>query len=501
MVLSAHTGVTSPRAGGPMRALLSRLALDAPTRVFVLEGSDAPSGLAELRLRDEVRLVDTPRSATILLVAGRLPAALRDAACRAHDAVAHPRAVVWWTDSPPPDLQREGAHLPVATVVTGENGGPASMFTLVAAVRSVAGELLRGERTSSAALLPDVDPAPWRGIGPYGQGGSGMTGGVPYGRPMTGRAPDRDGLELDQLPMRVGPFFPPFPAGLVLDVKLQGDVLQDVAVPGNAFAAPARSPAAVPGDAALPNATTAGPVLIAELERGRARQHLRWLAHALRTHGLDALGGRALALAAAVATVAPDRVRADVVALARLLERSRALGWSTAGVGVIDAAMAAGRGLGPVARAAGLAEDARIDDPAYAALGFEPVVRTPGPLHRTAGDARDRLRQRLAEAVQSLTIVARAGAARAGAGGAPAEGPRGPVAPGRSPSAVLLSLLPELLRGQEWGDAVTTVVSLDIDMREAAPSMQPLADPPVQGPAKGMAGGMGTGESAHVHHA
>lgn len=51
-------------------------------------------------------------------------------------------------------------------------------------------------------------------------------GGHPYGRPLAGRAPGRDGLEFDQLPLRVGPFFPHFPPGLVLHVELQGDAIQ-----------------------------------------------------------------------------------------------------------------------------------------------------------------------------------------------------------------------------------------------------------------------------------
>lgn len=331
-----------------------------------------------------------------------------------------------------------------------------------------------------------------------------MTGGVPYGRAMTGRAPDRDGLELDQLPLRVGPFFAPFPPGLVLDVKLQGDVLQDVAVPGNAFARP-HAPAHVsPGVTGSPSAGGGTPVLIAELERARARHHLCWMAHALHVQGLDALARRALALAVGGADVAPVRLRADLSALLRLLERSGVLGWATAGVGLIEAAKIAGRGVGPVARAAGLVEDARLDDPAYLALGFEPVVQAHEGRSRTAGDARDRWRQRLAETMQSLTLVERAGAAMAGAGGAPIEAPRGRVVPGRPSSAVLLTLLPELLRGQEWGDAVTTIVSLDIDVREAAPVMEPLAAPAPPTPASlrgGAMPAMSSSEPAHAHHA
>jgi hypothetical protein len=48
------------------------------------------------------------------------------------------------------------------------------------------------------------------------------------------------------------------------------------------------------------------------------------------------------------------------------------------------------------------------------------------------------------------------------------EAPRGPLTAGASPDAGLVALLPELLVGMEWGDAVTTVVSLDIDVTESA---------------------------------
>lgn len=355
-----------------------------------------------------------------------------------------------------------------------------------------------------------------------------MTGGVPYGRPMAGRAPDRDGLELDQLPVRVGPFFAPFPPGLVLDVKLQGDVVQEVVVPGNAFAtaagaagggrasaatgrhagghathdAHAMDGAAYPslgarGDGHDPfRAALVRPVPVADLERARARHHLRWLAHALRVHGLGALARRALGLAGASPAAA-----GDVAALGRLLERTRALGWATAGVGVTTPDLVAGRGLGPVARAAGLVEDARLEDLAYQALGFEPFVTSSGD-----GDARARWRQRLGEAIQSLGLAARAGAQRTGGDDAPVEGPRGTLrrdATDGAPSSRLLALLPDLLRDGEWGDAVTTVVSLDVDVREAAPGAAPLAPPPLPktgGGKGGMGSGMGAGGDEHAHH-
>ncbi len=491
-----------------LRNALARFAAGAPTRVFVLEGIDAPDALDVLQLRPDITFVDTPRSATVLLVAGRLPEAMHEPARRAHDAMAEPRATIWWTLAPD-----DGAMLPFpdATVVPAQpNGSPAAIVTLARMLARTQAELLCAARPSEPALLADVDPAPWRGVGPYGQGGAGMTGGVPYGRPLAGRAPDRDGLELDQLPVRVGPFFAPFPAGLVLDITLQGDVVQEAIVPGNAFVASGGdgSPVRVTGDAF--HAALSEPVRIADLERARARHHLRWLARMLRVHGLDALGHRTLALAASLADSLPRGALGDVGALRRLLERTRGLGWATAGVGVIDPRLVTGRGLGPVARAAGLSEDARIDDAAYDQLGFAPVVQE-GAGERTrhaVGDARARWRQRLGEAMQSLELAARAGDRRTGGEGRPIEGVRGRSSDVTrdSPSAMLLALLPDLLLGQEWGDAVTTIVSLDIDVREAgrAPGAAPLSPPPAPQPSGGMDGMAGMAGMAakgdHTEH-
>lgn len=474
---SLRTGV-----GTGLRALLVHLATRAPARVFVLEGADPGIAVAELRLHRDLRLVESPRSAMVLLVVGRVPHVLHEAAQRAHDAMAHPRATVCWGhDAAGCTLFPDGVHIPAA-----EGHAQDRRAAVAATLVRVQSELLRGIRTSEPALLPDVDPAPWRGVGPFGQGGAGMTGGVPYGRPMTGRAADRDGLELDQLPVRVGPFFAPFPAGLILDVKLQGDVVQEVVVPGNAFATGADMEARVAPDrghyeASLP--------LVVDVERERARHHLRWLAHALRVHGLEALARRTLALSASLAHGTPPDARTSVASLGRLLERSRTLDWATAEVGVMKADLLAGRGLGPVARAAGIAEDARLDDRGYSRLAFEPIVARPGGV----ADARARWRQRLGEVLQSLDLSAQARTERAGADGVAIEGCRGRQVPNEATltsSGVLLAMLPTLLQDQEWGDAVTTVVSLDIDIREAGPGAAPLTPAPAPGVSKGM-GGMG----------
>lgn len=315
-------------------------------------------------------------------------------------------------------------------------------------------------------------------------------GGVPYGRPFAEMADDPDGLMLDRLPLQVGPLFPALPPGLILHLGLAGDVIRGVVVGDN----PYRS---WPGDLPVGPLDTApfldavgGSTTVAALEVERARHHLRWLARTLRLHGLAARGQRIATLAQSLSV----GDRPAVEALARRLGRDRGLAAATSGVGVVDQTWlerlvvdpsedrAAGDSApradvpgGPVARAAGLAGDARTDDPAYADLGFEPVVHQ-------EGDARARLRQRAAEADQALVLAERAGDL-VRSPGLPVEGPRGALTPGGAmPSSALIGLLPGVLDGLEWGDAVTTVASLDLDLEEAAFDQSIAVWPTMTGP-------------------
>ncbi|MGH7556644.1 MAG: hypothetical protein ACREMD_02445 [Gemmatimonadota bacterium] len=430
-----------------MRDALARLAARAPARVYPVVGGGARLAVESLRLLDTVELVDSPRSADILLVAGVLPPALLKPAIRIHDQIAPPRATVLWR---PPAIARDAGPpwrlFPTAVEVAGEED-------LGAAIAKARGDFLSGRRSSEPPIQPDHPPARWRGIGPYGHGGKGMTGGRPYGRPLPQRGDARDGLTLDRLSIRMGPFFPPSPPGLALDIVLQGDVLQEVAIAPNPFAPGAAGPL---GTRTPPKSVPAGdaPPTIREIELDRARSHLRWLAHALRIQGLAALGRRALGLAAMLQPGDPR----PILRLRDLLERTRALGWATRGVATIGAETA-DPGWGPIARAAGIDADARADDPAYEALGFAPVV------HRE-GDARARWRQRLAEAIQAVELAGRAGDRPPRL--AVIEGPRGPYGPGAPEVPPPSAALPDLLTGLEWGDAVTAIVSLDLDLEEEA---------------------------------
>ena len=420
---------------GTMRAIASR----APARVFVATTSfdDLPFDLA---LRDGIELVCSPRHATVLLVVGRIPASWLDALSRVHDEMPHPRATVWWTGDP-------DAHIidamPDATVVHDRG-------ELLQVVLARHRDALSGTRSSEPGLLANVPPAPWLGVGPFGQGGEGMMGGTPYGRPMAMTADDRDGLSLDQLQVRVGPFFAANPPGLVLDVIVQGDVIQDAAIderswPDESEESFGTDVSALTGD--LFATAISEPLDIAILEQERARRLLRRAGWFLSVHGLHALATRCWRLA-----YDDGPRRADAVArLRRWSGRAGSLAWSTRGVGVLPDDIAAAL-TGPATRAAGGTRDARAADAGYRALGFMPIVQA-------AGDAHARWRQWLLEAEQALRLAGTA-SGRGGRteGRGPVEGPAGEIpAPAERRVAERIG---SLLTGMEWGRAVTTIASL-----------------------------------------
>lgn len=410
--------------------LLAGLAARSAAPVFPVVGGGARTAVGRIGLDPRIELVDSPRRAAVLLIAGRLEEQLIVPARRVHDQLPHPRATILWSLDPSGGGPGDG--LPGQPVMDADPG---------AAIQAIWHRLVRGTLASEDDLGEDVDPAPWRGVGPYGQGGKGMTGGVPYGRPMAGRAPDRDGLELDQLPLRLGPLLAALPPGLELSVRLQGDVVQEAELGPN----PYRS--------AMPGTADPGRLGIAELELARARHHLRWVAEALRIAGRPALGRRALALGEGRAAPSAKAV----ATLAQQIDHDVGLRLSHTGVGVIAAEGAAG--LGPVARAAGAAADARLDDPSYQLLGFEPVVHV-------EGDVRARWRQRMGEALQALDLAERAGPATVDGAVEWPRGPRPIGAPG--PATRLLELVPDAIVGLEWGVAVAVISSLDLDLEEAA---------------------------------
>lgn len=196
---------------------LSRLAAAAPVPVFAAVGPGMSAPVDDLSISPGINLIASIRRATLLLVAGTPRSNDLAALERLHDQMPHPRATVWWRAAPAAGF--------------GDRGVVASEEDPVAALVETHQALISGERESEADILPDEPPNEWRGVGPHGQGGEGMMGGTPYGRPMPMMGEEnRDGLMLDAYAGCFGPFLPALPPGLALEITLQGDVIQKASV-------------------------------------------------------------------------------------------------------------------------------------------------------------------------------------------------------------------------------------------------------------------------------
>ena len=176
--------------------------------------------------------------------------------------------------------------------------------------------------------------------------------GLPEEPGMADRGDDRDGLRLDVLHLPLGPVLPAWPAGLVLDVALQGDVVQE--------ATPRLLPAVEDG--------WSGDVAPARLAAAR---DLDLAADVLHLAGAGALASRAARLRDGLVAPAPDadlpgRVRALAARVggARLLAAALR-GTPTAGDGGNVATMLADRLADRLAAAAAGAERGRGPTPAF----------------------------------------------------------------------------------------------------------------------------------------
>jgi len=264
-------------------------------------------------------------------------------------------------------------------------------------------------------------------------------------------SPGSDGLVMEAIETTVGPLAGPLPGGLVVSARLVGDVVEDCRV--DALLEAGESATVRPPDALTPSAWRA--VLgaasgqrperpsdaVAAVELERAVSHVAWLRTLARLLGWAALVDGCTAALTALAVARRDGPGAaneldrslDALASLRGAVRGRRMAVRMRGRAEVDAESVAAQGLaGPVARAAGHAEDARSGDAAYAALGFAPVVEHDG-------DARARTVLRHAEAVAAVELAGAALARRDartdplpapfadGAGGWVVEGPRGPL--------------------------------------------------------------------------
>jgi hypothetical protein len=192
---------------------LRRFAAAGPVPVYPVIGSHALSAVEDLALSAGISLKTSPRHASLLLVAGEIRAEDRGELRRLHDQLPHPRATVWWRAAVDPDFERP--------VIVGADEDPA------AALAGTYRQLLAADRVSENHLLPDEPPAPRHGSAAPGEDGMAGMGGKPFGRAMAMTGDDlRDGLALDAFSVTLGPFLPMLPPGLLLDVTLQGDVIQ-----------------------------------------------------------------------------------------------------------------------------------------------------------------------------------------------------------------------------------------------------------------------------------
>lgn len=285
-----------------------RWAADAPAPVFVARGGG--SGLLPLALAADPRVsvVSTPRHATVLLAAGRFPGDLGDALDRVHDQMPHPRATVRWLadadDATDTGTVRNATRVPSAH-------GARAMDAVVEAVAAAHRDLMTGARRTEPDVLDDSPPHEFSGRGDFGQGGEGMMGGVPYGRPMAEPADDRDGLTLDCLPLTLGPFLPGFANGLRVHGEIQGGVVQRARLEVLDLGSGPRLGGGEPAAA------------------DRFRHRALWLTEALRMSGAKALSIRAARL------VRSDPDPARWTRLIRMVGRSGLpVAWSN--VGQID---------------------------------------------------------------------------------------------------------------------------------------------------------------------
>lgn len=413
-------------------AALRGFAFAEPTAFPVL-GLGGGSVWAHYERQHRVRLTRAPHDADLLVLAGEIPAEWADSLRSLFETFALPRAALWL----PPDWPCEPPQgVPLAA------GDPRQA-------------LLDPDAATNRPLLEDKPPSPWRGQGDHGQGGEGMMGGRPYGRPMAMVGPDPDGLMLGAVSTSLGPFFPGVPSGLQLELTMQGDRINSLESIRNLFPERAADDARVaPELVPALRAARGEEVRIADLERARIRSHLAWAAGFLELAGLDALARRFLdRLDTVRATGLEDLfTAAERTGLRRVCEGLGRLPLRT----VQDLDL-----VGPLARASGQPRDARARDSGYAALGFETETRS-------GGDVWARWEMHRSECLQSAYLLEMVGQRRTRAFEAPRGAIRRAQERTRSPSETNLAALEHLLPGLVWSEAILVIASLDLEMAEAA---------------------------------
>ncbi|MFD3375062.1 MULTISPECIES: hypothetical protein [unclassified Streptomyces] len=264
--------------------------------------------------------------------------------------------------------------------------------------------------------------------GHHGHAGHDMDGLI-EGLPMADRADDRDGLRLDVLHVPLGPVLADWPAGLILRLALQGDVVQTVAV----------EPMSTPPSPRPPfwnepwlHATAGGHVSQGDAARRLCAAHLDSLGRFFAVTGWDDMAARTRYVRdRALAGAAAAELTSLVSPLIRRAQRSRTLRWLTTGLGTLPAEQARHHGLtGPALVADGDAYNRVL-------VWLDALGRSAAACDST-------------EALDAAEVV----------------GPRGRLDTPAPPSRALLDSLPRLLEGTEFACARIIVASLDPDLDE-----------------------------------
>ncbi|WP_214367996.1 hypothetical protein [Pseudonocardia sp. H11422] len=252
----------------------------------------------------------TPADADVLVVAGVPGRAMTAVIGTVWRQVPAPRA---WARVATPDMARRGLDTALAAL-RDPNGAPDA--------RGPGGGEhgdRRGEQ-SAATPGPDARPGGHTGHTDHGphahHGGHGGGLALPGGLAMADLGEDRDGLALDRLHVPLGPVLPDWPAGLVLRVVLQGDVVQQAEVE------------VLAADQAVDRPFWHGPD-----ERRLASRELDALGRLLSVAGWPDAALRARRLRDdLLAGVPADRLIAAAATLERRVRRSRTLRWLLRGI-------------------------------------------------------------------------------------------------------------------------------------------------------------------------
>ena len=498
---------------------------------FVVPGPDVARSLGLDLDAAGLRVAQSPRHASVLVVVGGAPPGLKKAAAVAYAQMPRPRSLLAFrmgdvTPLPEPDIRvvgrqeelaasvselrrlfAEGAFAseaagfdaeeirlqteyvcPMHPEITGEEPGSCPRCGM---------DLIPRESTGSAGH-EDVDHGDHDSHEHHGDMGFMSMVEMTQGTPRSS-----DGLQMEWAGAPFGPLFPGLPGGLSLTFTLDGDTVAGVQAPRGGLGldlndVPVRdfpgllavldplSPAAYRVLALQALEDAAGAEVnekaalerVGVLEQERVASHLGWLSGFGRLLGyawLEKRAGRlqvSLVRAADAGDVA--RLTPEIGKLTRRLPRTPTLAQRLGGIGRLPGAAETS---GPVARAAGLAKDARSGG-IYRTLGFRPVVRE-------GDDALARLKVRLAEVEQSLELVRKVGALTSperaiappsdGTGGATVETPRGAATLEivlrdgvvtavelETPSGLNHGLIEAVAVEREVADALLGVASLDL---------------------------------------